>query len=420
MTEDSLKSIAKDIPNCSYFSTHATVTDIVPHFPKSLKNIYLSGCNMAHSVDNTQMHIYPSNNSLEVLDFPRNAFNSLNSRIGPFPNLKFLSLSRSYCSFISSDFLSTNKLENLQLDQNYLGGMFAHQEGRDTFEYLTNLKTLNLSTNHITRLQKHIFSHLRNVQEIDLSSNNIEMFDVHVKSLTNLLHLNLRNNAVSKLDHKIRQLLKDNSKRNKMNFTLHLRNNSIEYSCSNQKFLYWLLDHKEMLQGFDEMVFYRLNGSSVDSNAFLREVPHLLSQCKSYIVAIVLFAFGVLSACAIMFGGILYKKRWKIRYWFDMTKQNYFGYRRLVNDYETENYRYDAFISYSDHDLHFIRDEIIPRLEDRGMKLCVHERDFLPGISIWDNIVDAIRTSKKTVVILFKTFVKKQWCIFEFNKNGKY
>ncbi|XP_052814080.1 toll-like receptor 4 [Mya arenaria] len=112
--------------------------------------------------------------------------------------------------------------------------------------------------------------------------------------------------------------------------------------------------------------------------------------------------------------------RWKIRYWFDMTKQNYFGYRRLVNDYETENYRYDAFISYSDHDLHFIRDEIIPRLEDRGMKLCVHERDFLPGISIWDNIVDAIRTSKKTVVILFKTFVKKQWCIFEFNKNGKY
>ncbi|WAR05191.1 TLR4-like protein [Mya arenaria] len=60
-------------------------------------------------------------------------------------------------------------------------------------------------------------------------------------------------------------------------------------------------------------------------------------------------------------------------------------------------------------------DEIIPRLEDRGMKLCVHERDFLPGISIWDNIVDAIRTSKKTVVILSKTFIQKHWCIFEFN-----
>ncbi|XP_052804138.1 toll-like receptor 4 [Mya arenaria] len=415
MTEESLKSIAKYIPHCTYFPKNETVTDMKPRFPKLLKSIYFSGCNMAYSLDNTQINIKPSNNSLEVLDFSRNAYHSLSGKIGPFPNLKFFTISRSYCSFISSDILSMENLENLQLDQNYLGGMFAQQEEADTFEYLTHLKTLNLSTNRITVLQKNIFSHLENVEEIDLSCNNIEMFDVDVKTLNNLLHLNLRGNAVHKLNHVVRQLLEDNSERIGKNFTLDLRNNSIEYSCTNQKFLYWLLDHKERLRGFYEMVFFRLNGSSVDANAFLRDVPHLRAQCRSYTVAIVLSALGVLSACVIIIGVISYKKRWKLRYWYYMTKQNYFGYRRLVNDYNAENYRYDAFISYSDHDLHFIRGEIIPRLEDRGMKLCVHQRDFLPGIPIQDNIVDAIRTSKKTVVILSKTFVMKQWCIFEFN-----
>ncbi|WAR10552.1 TLR4-like protein [Mya arenaria] len=415
MTEESLKSIAKDIHDCTYFPAKETVAEMKPQFSRSLKSIYFSGCNLVYSIDNTDINISPSNNTIEVLDFSKNAFHSLSGRIGPFPNLKFLSLSRSYCSFISSEILSMVKLENLQLDQNYLGEMFAHQGRGDTFEYLTHLKTLNLSTNRITRLHKNIFSRLKNVENIDLSSKNIEMFDVHVTSLKNLLHLNLQGNTVHKLNHKTRQLLEDNSMRIGKNFTLDLRNNSIEYSCSNQQFLYWLLDHKERLQGFHEMVFYRLNGSSVDSTAFLREVPHLRAQCRSYTVAIVLSALGVLSACAIIIAVILYKKRWKLRYWYYMTKQNYFGYRRLVNDYKDDDYRYDAFISYSDHDLHFIRDEIIPRLENRGMKLCVHQRDFLPGIPITDNIVDAIRTSNKTVVILSKTFVKKQWCIFEFN-----
>ncbi|XP_052804139.1 toll-like receptor 4 [Mya arenaria] len=415
MTEESLKTIAKEIPDCTYVPPNETAADLKPQFSRSLKRVYFSGCNMVYNLDKTKITINPKNNSLEVLDFSKNTYPSLRGRIGPFPNLKFLSFSRSYCSFISSDCLSMDKLENLQLDRNYLGGMFAHPGGGDTFEYLTNLKTLNLSTNRISHLKRSLFSRLGKIEEIDLSGNSIEHFDIDVQPLKNLLYLKFRCNALHTLNKDITQLLEDNSERIGNNFTLDLRNNSIEYSCSNQNFLYWLVDHKERLQGFHEMVFYRLNGSSVDSIGFLRDVPHLRAQCRSYTVAIVLSAFSVLSACAIIFGVILYKKRWKLRYWYYMKKQSYFGYRRLVNDDEYENYRYDAFISYSDHDLHFIRDDIIPRLEDRGMKLCVHQRDFLPGIPIRDNIVDAIRTSKKTVVILSKAFIKKQWCIFEFN-----
>ncbi|WAR05186.1 TLR4-like protein [Mya arenaria] len=46
-------------------------------------------CNMAYNIDNTQININPSNNSLEVMDFSRNAYHSLSGKLGPFPNLKF-------------------------------------------------------------------------------------------------------------------------------------------------------------------------------------------------------------------------------------------------------------------------------------------------------------------------------------------
>ncbi|WAR05188.1 TLR4-like protein [Mya arenaria] len=197
----------------------------------------------------------------------------------------------------------------------------------------------------------------------DLSYNNIEVFDVDVKTLNNLLHLNFRGNAVHKLNHLVRQLLEDNSERIGKNFTLDLRNNSIEYSCTNQRFLYWLLDHKERLHGFHEMVFYSL---------FNYIWSHFVQKEMETSVLVL------------------------------HDKAKLLGYRRLVNDFKAENYRYDAR-KYTKTGGH------------TGMKLCVHQRDFLPGIPIQDNIVDAIRTSKKTVVILSKNFVMKQWGIFEFN-----
>ena len=49
------------------------------------------------------------------------------------------------------------------------------------------------------------------------------------------------------------------------------------------------------------------------------------------------------------------------------------------------------------------------------MKLCVHERDFMAGKPISDNIIDAIRNSRKTVIVLSNVFMRKKWCVYEFN-----
>ena len=52
----------------------------------------------------------------------------------------------------------------------------------------------------------------------------------------------------------------------------------------------------------------------------------------------------------------------------------------------TANKKYDAFLSYrtsNDDDRDFVRDTLLPYLEDAGYVVCIDERDLLPGKSIY-------------------------------------
>ncbi|XP_033643028.1 uncharacterized protein LOC117303069 isoform X2 [Asterias rubens] len=81
-----------------------------------------------------------------------------------------------------------------------------------------------------------------------------------------------------------------------------------------------------------------------------------------------------------------------------------------------DNKDFDVFISYKSGtpDEEFVVQELIPRLEQDGYRVCVHFRFFLPGRSIIDNISDAVRRSRKTLLLLTPGFVESEWCRYEF------
>ncbi|CAG2207994.1 Toll-like receptor 4 [Mytilus edulis] len=82
----------------------------------------------------------------------------------------------------------------------------------------------------------------------------------------------------------------------------------------------------------------------------------------------------------------------------------------------SSTYKYDAFISYANEDTDFIVNELIPNLErDENMTLCVHQRDFIAGEEITQNITDGIHQSKKIICILTRSFLDSYYCMFEFN-----
>ncbi|XP_028672023.1 uncharacterized protein LOC114662614 [Erpetoichthys calabaricus] len=75
-----------------------------------------------------------------------------------------------------------------------------------------------------------------------------------------------------------------------------------------------------------------------------------------------------------------------------------------------------VFISYSSLDTSWAN-SFIKNLEspEYGFKVCYHERDFVAGKSVMDNMTDCIRASQKVVLILSEDFLRSRWCLLEAN-----
>ncbi|KAM6220873.1 toll-like receptor 6 [Rhynchocyon petersi] len=77
------------------------------------------------------------------------------------------------------------------------------------------------------------------------------------------------------------------------------------------------------------------------------------------------------------------------------------------------NLQFHAFVSYSEHDSVWVKRELLPNLEKEGIKICLHERNFLAGKSIIENIISCIEKSYKSIFVLSPNFVQSEWCHYE-------
>ncbi|KAM6963459.1 uncharacterized protein LKV04_019530 [Tautogolabrus adspersus] len=84
-----------------------------------------------------------------------------------------------------------------------------------------------------------------------------------------------------------------------------------------------------------------------------------------------------------------------------------------------EKFQYDAFVSYSSKDEAWVMGQLIPHLERpavgaKGLRLCLHHRDFRPGASVIENIEAAIYSSRHTICVVTRHFLQSEWCSVEF------
>ncbi|XP_068927386.1 uncharacterized protein [Petaurus breviceps papuanus] len=81
-----------------------------------------------------------------------------------------------------------------------------------------------------------------------------------------------------------------------------------------------------------------------------------------------------------------------------------------------DNEAFHFFVSYSSLDSSWAH-KFIRKLETdfSDLKICYHERDFLPGKNIIENMVDCIQQSQKMLLILSQDFVQSRWCLLEAN-----
>ena len=66
---------------------------------------------------------------------------------------------------------------------------------------------------------------------------------------------------------------------------------------------------------------------------------------------------------------------------------------------------YDVFLSFSSDDHSPSGLDVLNRLEAAGYRVCYHLRDFVGGLTIEENIVQAVQRSKRTVCLLTQNFI---------------
>lgn len=86
---------------------------------------------------------------------------------------------------------------------------------------------------------------------------------------------------------------------------------------------------------------------------------------------------------------------------------------------DLEGVCFHAFISYSQRNANWVIGQLLPKLEGEdssnqtGLRVCHHERDFIPGRPILDNILRCIEQSRCWVFVLSSHFVQSDWCHYE-------
>jgi AAA-like domain/TIR domain len=77
------------------------------------------------------------------------------------------------------------------------------------------------------------------------------------------------------------------------------------------------------------------------------------------------------------------------------------------------NYVYDVFISYSPTDQDWVCDELLPRLEQADLKVIIDHRDFALGVARLVNVEEAVRNSRKILLVLSPNATSNKWAHFE-------
>ncbi|XP_050423384.1 toll-like receptor 6 [Adelges cooleyi] len=297
--------------------------------------------------------------------------------------------------------------------------LFANNSGiqsirNDTFTGLKRLAVLHLENNKIERFDGSEFNTVENLKELYLQYNSIS----HVNNMTfeplkSLRVLRLDNNRLYDYDV----------------WTLSVNVHLTDLQLSNNP---WSCEC-EFVQSFRR--FMMVSGDRVTDTAEVECRPEgtrdavsirdqNTTECSSFFGSIVenrivrdvlptaLTAVClVLAVILVLYLTVVYRDECRAWVYYKC------GFRICHKTVPFEDDRmFDAYVAYSLKDDGFVAQMLAPGLEQGTPRYRVglHYRDFNVSSYVADTIVEAIESSKRTVLVVSKNFVESEWCRFEF------
>ncbi|KAK7112988.1 toll-like receptor 4 [Littorina saxatilis] len=354
---------------------------------------------------------FNTSNYLTVLNLCNNLLTTWIGPVTGLTKLVTLDLSNNFAHNVSTRFFHTlTSLKVLNVSRNFLRLIIENDTSGELFEPLHTLQSLYVSKNYLNAVPPNVFRGLINLQNLVLSHNSIFHFDVNISHMKNLSLLDLSYNYIRFLPQSVMDHL--DSVAEYQQVTVDITFNSIACTCQHVDFLTWILTSKVKFRSSNRLSCLMSDGGVRERINVFDVIQSLQKSCtdkSGILVGAVSCAFCLLVA---MFSALVYRYRWKLRYLYYASR---LAYRRLQTcDDDNDDFEFDAFVSYSSEDNDFVHGELLEELETRaGLRLNVHNRDFIPGRPIPSNIVSAVQSSRRTLVVLSRELVQSEWCHYE-------
>nr|XP_022300603.1 toll-like receptor 1 [Crassostrea virginica] len=314
--------------------------------------------------------------ALEILDISRNFCNEMSSRLLEFTlNLKRFSASGSELNFTGSlsdgtIFRGLKKLEEVDLSSN---GIYVLP--LTTFEdQKYSLKSLNLDSNGLSSVP---VSHLKNLSVLYLRYNQLAFFSE--SGIRNAMSLSKA--------------------------TLFIKGNPISCECTHVSSLKWLRINQDKFGDLNET--YCIDNKEMSITNFFQEASfvqfELRCQTKEWLIASSIMLFLVIVGVHVP----IVIKRYRVHVDYIILRLRSRS-RGVMRTRYSQSCQFDAFVSYAEEDYRlaclFYR-----VLHHRGLKISLPDKDFLPGLSKVEQMLQCIDDSQKVVFIVTEKFLENGW-----------
>ncbi|CAC5366356.1 unnamed protein product [Mytilus coruscus] len=382
--------------NCSF---HSCVV-----LPKSLEKIDIS-----YTIANSGPKIFlviPKNNSFTYLDASFTKVTTFLLFI-EFRLETFICTGGGYeYSYNLMKYFPHNTLKTIAWKNGNIGGGIR-LHGNRLFQYLSSIESMDISENDIWYFPDGIFKPMPNLTYLSLKLNLLQSIPLQLSDQTKVKMLDISKNLLTSVSSTIRVWADKMQELHGM--ALQLNDNAFECNCDNIDFIRWIQATKVNLDSRSYKCKLS-NGTVIDTLFAYNFLYDLFADCKNTMW--LTFASTLLSTCvAFLLLLVAYSKRWKIIF------SIYGVIRRVVERKVRKYYQYDVYISYEGDIVIWIKDVLIPKLEEEwGLTMCIKDRDFLGGTSLADTEVESIQNSRSIIFLITPEFLSSRDCLFELDR----
>ncbi|XP_051784160.1 toll-like receptor 1 [Erpetoichthys calabaricus] len=265
-----------------------------------------------------------------------------------------------------------------------------------------NIQILDLQFNQITSIPKDMVF-LKDLKEINLSSN--RMFNIpdctHFQSVEFLF---LSSNVLKTSSFNFLsscQMLKQ----------LDVSSNPFFCDCNLRRFSQMVSKSRITLLGWPDLYSCSepeaFNGTLLEDFHMFEISCNLALLLTAILIPLIVIVISIAVLC------MHFDAPWYLRMMWQWTQTK----QRAKTKQLLETRRdlvYNAFVSYSQDDSSWVKEYLLPNLEEMGtLKICYHERNFIAGKSITENIITCIEKSYKSIFVLSTNFISSEWCHYE-------